>query len=243
MNKEILYEILNSKSETLSSTEIENIMNEELDKSTQDMDTDLIDLCLEALNAVDKEKQNKSKKKYRIGKILIAAIVFIFIIGISIPVCAKYFNINVPEGIVAIYEDCFNINILQDEYVKDINGQLELDGIENVVLPQLAFYPETKFFDYSCRNDNGILDIEFSFSSDEYNGYVTIVNSSTIAALQNKKVNSNYEDAEYFEVNGVPVLVFSNENLSFINYIANDYEYNITLECDFNTACQIAKSL
>ena len=61
MNKEILYEILNSKSETLSSAEIESILNEELDKSPQEMDTDLVDLCLEALNLVDEKKLNNRK--------------------------------------------------------------------------------------------------------------------------------------------------------------------------------------
>lgn len=53
MNKKTLYEILSSKSEKLSSTDIEAILNDELDKHPDKMDTDLVDLCLIALNTVD----------------------------------------------------------------------------------------------------------------------------------------------------------------------------------------------
>lgn len=244
MNKEILYEILKSESEILSSAEIENIMNEELDKSPQDMDTDLIDLCLEALNTVDEEKLNIRKKKYRLGRILIAAAVFVLAIVITIPVCAKYLSINVPQGIVTLYKDCFNIDISKDEYIADISGQLEFDGVENAVLPKMIFDPETKISSYSCRNDNEILDIEFSFSDEEYSGRIFIRNTHSVNnALSNKKINSYYETVEYYDVNDISVLVFSNENDSLINYNVDGFEYSITLNCDYYTACQIAETL
>ena len=61
--------------------------------------------------------------------------------------------------------------------------------------------------------------------------------------MKNKKVNSDYDKIEYYDINGIPVLVFCSNNISYINYTVNDIEYNITLDCDYETACQIAKTL
>lgn len=243
MNKEILYEILKSKSEKLSAAEIESIMNEELDKSTSTMDTDLIDLCLEALDGAEKEQLNKRRVRLKVSKILIAAVIFVLIIGISIPTCAKHFNVTIPEGIVTFYSDCFNVDLSQTEYVDDLLGQLEQDGIENVVLPKMTILPETKISNY-YKNNNKVLDVSFSFSTSEFDGSVTISNLYfEDSNSPNLKVNDTYDQMNYYEVNGVSVIVFYKDDYSLINYIANDFEYNITLDCDYETACQIAKTL
>lgn len=49
MDKNILIEILKSKNDDISVKEIEDSLNEELSKSPEEMDTDLVDLCLKAL--------------------------------------------------------------------------------------------------------------------------------------------------------------------------------------------------
>lgn len=245
MNKEILYEILNSKSETLSSTEIESILNEELDKSPQEMDTDLVELCLEALNTVDEKKLNNRKKKYRLSKILIAAALFALVIGISIPVCAKYLNVSVPEGIVTLYKDCFNIDISNNEYVDDIAAQLIEDGISEVILPEMIFSLETNIYNY-CVNNNPYADTyKFAFCCSDYEGIITIqvFNSNFDFAIKNTKTTSEFEKVEYFEINEIPIVVFGTDDISYIQYVDDNIEYNIQLYCDYESACQIAKTL
>ncbi|MGN0458520.1 MAG: hypothetical protein ACI4IL_06100 [Eubacterium sp.] len=244
MNKEVLYEILNSESENLSSAEIESILNEELDKSPEEMDTDLIDLCLEALDTVDEKKLNKRKHKIRISRMLIAAVMLVLIIGISIPVCAKFLSIDVPEGIVTFYNDCFNVNISNNKYVDDIHGQLEQDGIENAMLPKMMFSLETKISDYAINKKSANSVISFSFSNDDINGYVTIEKYDIYSFINGQnKVTNEFEKIKQIEVNGLSVLVFCNDNVSYISYTINNNEYNITLDCDYETACQIAKTL
>lgn len=242
MNKEILYEILNSKSETLSSTEIENIMNEELDKSAQDMDTDLIDLCLEALNTVDEEKLNKRKKKYRFGRVFIAAAIFVLIIGITIPLCAKYLSINVPEGIVSLYKECFNIDITYDKCVDDIYGQLEKDGIDDVVLPELLFESTTEISNYSLSvGDNATL-YAFDFKKDNIFGRVSIEKYNQYDFFSGKiKISSEFDNVSYIEKDQIQILVFSKNDLSYIKYTDDKTDYSIVLETDYSTAYQIAK--
>lgn len=48
-NKEILLEILNQKYEVMTLAEIEDMMDEELEKDPDEMDTGLIEICLDAL--------------------------------------------------------------------------------------------------------------------------------------------------------------------------------------------------
>ncbi len=243
MNKEILYEILNAKSESFSSAEIEAILNDELDKSPEEMDTDLVDLCLDALNTVDEEKVNKRKRKIKIGRILLAAVIFITAVGICIPVCAKFFNIHVPEGIVTFYGDYFYVDISNESGIKDISARLQRDGLDDVVLPETMFDPETLITDYNYEN-NSNPKFEFSFKNDNVNGYVMIEKYDEYDFFSGKgKVSSEFENVEYFDVNGISVLVFGNDDQSFIYYAVDKIDYSIFLNCDYKTACQIAKTL
>lgn len=244
MNKEILYDILNSKSETLSSAEIENIMNEELDKSTQDMDTDLIDLCLEALNTVDEEKLNKKKKKYRFGKVLIAAAILVVVVSISIPVCAKYLDMNVPDGIVTLYKECFNIDISKDVIVDDIAGQLERDGIENLLLPDIVYDVKTIVSNYSLLVEDNENLYGFDFTDGNTYGHVSIEKYNQYDFFTGRsKVTYEFDDISYLEKDQIEIIVFSKDDVSCIRYTDDKMDYNIVLKTDFNTACQIAKNI
>lgn len=243
MDKKILYDILKSESEILSSDEIESIMNEELDKSPLDMDTDLIDRCLEALNTADEEKQNKRKKKYRIGKVILAAAIFAAVIGVSIPVCAKHFSINVPEGIVTVYKDCFKIDLNPDEYVFDVNEQLESDSLDSIVLPKMLFESSAKIKNYKLSKYDTYNVYKFDFSNEDVKGCVTITEDCNGNEFGDKKLSSNFENFEAFDVNGITVLVCGMDNNNYINYFVDGTEYEIAIECDYETACRIAKGI
>ncbi len=245
MNKEILYEILNSESEKLSSAEIEGILNEELDKSPEEMDTDLVDLCLEALDTTGEKKQNKGKPKLIIGRVLIAAVIFTLIVGISIPIGANYLNIHVPEGMVTIYKDCFRIDLTVDLQVDDVAGQLEQNGIHDVVLPAFLFSPETKISNYMTDSSEGIKNVDFDFTYQEIDGHIGIARyrEDFDFAVGKYQAPRNLENIEYFNINGINTLVFNKDEDSAINYIDGNVEYDIALHCDFETACRIAKTL
>lgn len=244
MNKEILYEILSSKSETLSSAEIESILNEELDKSPQEMDTDLVDLCLEALNTVDEKKLNKRKRRLNISKALIAAVVFVIVIVISIPVCAKYLSIDVPDGIVSLYRECLHIDISPEVNINDIIDEFEQNGIDNVVLPKIVFRKNTVISNYSCTDDSNTFVANFDFKTDNIFGSITIEKYDKYDFISGKvDVSSDFESVEYINKNGIEILVFSKDDLSYINYSVDKIDYSIVLYSDFETAYQIAESI
>jgi len=56
MNSGALKEILKVKFLSFTKEEIENIMDEELEKSPEEMDTELIEMCLDILTGEPKEK-------------------------------------------------------------------------------------------------------------------------------------------------------------------------------------------
>ena len=245
MNKEILYEILNSKSESLSLADIDSILNEELDKSPEEMDTDLVELCLDALLNADEKKLNTSKHKFRITKILIAAVIFVLIIGTSIPACAKFFNVHLPEGVVSFYKDCFNLDLSDKEYVQDITAQLEKDGVEEAAFPNLIFDIDTEISEYVVKNTAEEKYIRFDFENTDINGYVVlkIRSKDAVVNVDQKKEASEFKKADSLNVNGVEVLVFANDDVSHIMYMRNNVEYNIYIYTDYETACKIAKTI
>ena len=236
MNKDILYEILNSEYENLSSAEIEGILNEELDKSPEEMDTDLVELCLDALNSAGEKKLNKRRLRVRLSRILIAAVIFVLLIGIAIPVCAKYFSVSFSDGVVKFYDDCFSVDLSNNDYVQDLDGNLEQDGIVQ---------PETKISSYESEECDGITNINFEFQCGEIQGSVIIVDyekSNDLISNQGK-VNSKCKYVNKIDKGEFSILVFSDDKKSYLYYVYDGDEYTLFFNCDYETACKIAESL
>ena len=115
MNKSSLLEILNSNKAKLTLEDIRTIMDEELNKEPDEMDTDLVDLCMDVLSGViskteaveqkesDSQSGTNTKKVFKLTRaLLIAAIVVVFF-SIAIPVSAEYIKanrINAPDSII-----------------------------------------------------------------------------------------------------------------------------------------------
>ena len=115
MNKNSLLETLNSNKAKLTFEDIRTIMDEELNKDPNEMDTDLVDLCVDvlsgAINDTDTVENMESlnstgeggKRVFRLTRaLLIAAIVTVFF-SIAIPVSAGYIKANridAPDSII-----------------------------------------------------------------------------------------------------------------------------------------------
>ena len=107
MYKEIMKNILETSSAELTKEEIQDILDSELNKNEDEMDTELIELCIEALNREDDSaevscenpKDNIKHIRHRkIKKIFIIAAVISVISIISFTVGANIFNVDAnPE--------------------------------------------------------------------------------------------------------------------------------------------------
>ena len=266
MDRETLLKIINIGSLPLSLEEIEKIMDEEMEKDPNEMDAALIELCADILEkayfengkpetSVGSEKDKR--KRIKLIRVLILAAIILILFSIAIPACAKYIKSDVSDQIVKFYSDHFEIELrgenneainYSDEN-SDIIKLLNEKGIENVILPAEILKEEyvkeiTHFDDYEGYITTTV---GFENESNGIKGYVAIIKHSTNETgfiIGQNYIRSNYNYVKQFTLNGKDILVFSNNEESYIEYIDSNIKYQVYINnCDFDSTIEIAKTL
>lgn len=248
MKKETFMAILEEDSMIFTEKELWEMIDEELAKDPSEMDTDLIDLCLDALDGkFDDEEIERinTRKRLRPGKILLVAAVIVLILGISLPVCAKHLNLNTGEGVVHYTGDHFRVNMVSSQNSVDVLSQLENEDI-NAVIPSELLKSEFVYDNYQVDYKNSNSKTYYvEFESKDIKGSITInnyIDNSEFLAGKNF-ADEDFENFEEFSKNGNDILVFGDKETSYIYYVFDNTEYNILLECDYSTAYNIAETL
>lgn len=258
MNDSTLKEVLKVNFLSFSKEEIENIMEEELEKAPEEMDTELIDMCLNVLTGEPKEKADENlavspavseKKAKRINfkkGILVAAIITL-LISIAIPVSANVFNIDVPENILKIYDKFFDLDLTEKKQSERLDYLLAQNNLKNVVLPQFLFRQcEISGFESLKEEFNTHIYFDFIDKENNVSGRVRLDSLKNEMDFLNGEilVNGLYEEVKQLTVNGIDVVVFSENNNCFIIYYINELEYSIVLNgVTFDKAVEIASTL
>lgn len=248
MKKETFMAILEEDSMIFTEKELWEMIDEELAKDPSEMDTDLVDLCLDALDGkFDDEEIERinTRKRLRPGKILLVAAVIVLILGISLPVCAKHLNLNTGEGVVHYTGDHFRVNMVSSQNSVDVLSQLENEDI-NAVIPSELLKSEFVYDNYQVDYKNSNSKTYYvEFESKDIKGSITInnyIDNSEFLAGKNF-ADEDFENFEEFSKNGNDILVFGDKETSYIYYVFDNTEYNILLECDYSTAYNIAETL
>lgn len=268
MHRDTLKEILKSKSMSFSAEEIEEMMNEELDKFPEEMDTELVDLCAQVLEKVyfaaneqnlKANKPNKNNiKSIKIRKvILVAAIVAIFACASTMMIGAKYFNIDASEKIVKFVGDYFDLNLRNgkteaNKYSDENNALVkyfkkQLD-IENIILPSIFLSDEYEIKGTDIQDGEGILwvGVHITNETTNFSGYIDLMKAKSpqfIFGLGQGHISKEFDRVKQLTINGMDIIVFGNDKRAFIDYVDNNTEYEISLHCDFDTAVEIANSI
>ena len=270
MDRDILLKAFEAGSMPLTLEEIEMIMDEEMAKDPSEMDGDLVEMCLDILTKATvkcedkadensetaKQENGKNKKRIKLKRMLLFAAVIAVLLGFAVPVCAKYIKSDASSGVVKYKANHFEIDLsaennkavnYSDESI-DIIQALNEKGIENVILPSELLKEEyvktISFFD----NDNNYFTIEISFNNGEgIEGKIGITKHKTEDSefmIGQINASGNYDSVKQLSLNGMDILVFSDEKNSFIEYIDNNIEYFFALSnCDLDSALEIAKTL
>ncbi len=223
MNKEILKNILKASSAEFSYEEIRNMLDEELEKPEEEMDSDLIELCIEALsreNTVENTDKTEgvanTKKKTNIRRIfLIAAIVAVLSI-VTVSAGADIFSIDTENGIVCIFGKQISLNIKSLNHEK-VFEELKKQGIDNVHLLPV-------FLDDTCdleieNTQTDMQTIKFVFSSTDIYGKIMIRTNSTVKYnLESIQLLSDVEQIEQININGTDVIVVSTTDSRIVTY-------------------------
>lgn len=262
MDRETFVDILYSKSMTFSSKEIKEMLDEELAKPPEEMDTELVDLCLDALdgkfdnipeNTVDDntadndcDAKSKNKKRVKIGRVLLIAAIVAIILGLSVTAGAKFLSIDASDDVVQYSADGFSVN-LKNSNNDDILSVLENDGLSNIVLPAEITDGTYKISNYNLdTNDKNAIKYTFDICSDKLGiGRVSIRLYDDKFEFSNgkMKVNSDFENVVQIDKNNYSIIVFGDNEDSYIYYIIDNIEYSISFDTEFSTAYDIAKGM
>lgn len=262
MNREDLNKLLKAKPLTFTYAEIEQMMDEEMAKDPEEMDTEFVDLCVEVLSKAiseeaEKDTEQKTKRtKIKLIKIIAIAAVIVVILGTAVTASAKYVYNDTSNKIVKFCEDHFSINLrnantnedMQLNNSADLITKLEESGFDHIILPSVLLSDDctytasvfeddefiTAYIDFEDKNDN--TEIRATITKHQ-NG----INNFLDGTLQ---MNSNYDSAKQLSLNGIEVFVFGSKDNTAIIYVINDTDYSITMsDCNFDSAIEIAKSL
>ncbi len=258
MDKITLFDTLKSKSMLLSSNEIQAIMDEELAKDPAEMDTELVDLCVNALsNSVqaDSSVSNNKGKRVRFNKALLIAAVIIVSICIAFPATAKFVRQDASTDFVQYSKDHFKMNLQGKNNTSKNSAQanslakiLNQNGFDNVMLPKTLLNQNYYEDDIKIDNNELMLTADFDIEIDDVKGYVDIIKYKTESTDDIKgKANVYYNSVKQVTINGMDVLIYTNnssDNDALICYLDDDIEYSIYLNnCDLDFALEIVNSL
>lgn len=260
MENKDLVEILKSEPLKFNLKEIEKIMNDELSKNPDEMNVDLVDLCIKTIeqNCGRNSINNKNDKKanhLKLTKLLTAAIIIIIVLGICIPVSAKLFINDTKGNIVSVNGENLNVDlkngknqaeIYSDENISIIKN-LSNKGADKIILPKdIIMGDESNYSDITVEKYNYGSTYIFNFSFEH-----SVSGSVTIDRVNNKKyfnpksqIQNEFNMIKQIEVNGLDVLVLSDDKVALITYTDKLTNYDILMDnCSYNKAIRIAHTL
>ena len=144
-SKQDLKKMIFSNTSNLSKEEIKSLIDKELSKNPEDVDTDYIDLCFELMSICEKSQNNvvSIKPRYIKKPIMVAAVIIVLCISL-ISVSAIYFNIpqkiaQLVNGNAELQYPMENADTTADGYAlleTDLAKELETFGITPVTFPE-----------------------------------------------------------------------------------------------------------
>lgn len=252
MEKDTLMKILKEHSMTFSHEEINQLINEEVEKNPDEMDTDLIEICLETLENKSEENHKatpQKNKKIKLKRLLLLVAIIAVILAFAVPAGAKFISVNASQEFISYEDGHFRINmsdnIERTKIIMDIIATLKNMGVEKPVLPNSIISDE--YIKYNISSSNNETNFYLLNINSKINGTVLIYDFNNnvygfIGGTAN--LNDQYNCIEQMEINGIDVMVFEKNDYSCIFYTYDNHEYTITLNnCDFKTAKEIANTI
>ena len=271
MTKKQLLKILNDDSLELTVEELENIIEEELQKDDSEMDPDLIEYCLYYISKAEadggKEKKadiagndkiaeppaaDKPEKSRFNGKLknllIIAATIALLLVTTGIATVAT--NKKVKNSAITFYENHIQVHFDKQKDESGIPGteiaaELRKHDISDLKLPAMFLSSDCIYNNIFEDNIDGLKVTSFSYRANNLSGKVSIrkfySNESVLPIDFNN--TTSYSKVEELSVNGLTVFVIEQENFCSIAYQDNLTQYMMYLNTDFAETVEIAKTL
>lgn len=253
LSKKKLKKMIDSDFTDLSTEEIKALIQKEVDKGPDKLDTDYIDLCFELLSIKNNNTNAKKVKFTKSAKVLLIAATLMVVFISTITVSAQ-FNLNIPEKIVQLINgnaeidyNLENADITADGYAlldSDLAKQLADYGITPVTFPEEMIKENSKITRIKLDMNEDVLkivDIDFEYNGQKGSLYIQQISENTGSTGVNTVLD--IKSGRMINVNGMDVLVFEQENSCSIRYKDNFTIYDIHLDCNLETAIKFAESI
>lgn len=249
MNNNIIA-VLKEKPMQFTFCEIQEIMECELNKEPEKMNTALIDLCADTIENGLNQQNGKHNKKIQLNKLILCAAIIIIIVSIAIPVAANYFS---GSSILQEVEDGYEINLNNgsDSAINHCSNehkiirQFEEYNFKNIILPSALLNAYNLSYFIVDPNDTAIFArADFNYKEEIFCSIIMLrgyeeADAKNFAATES---TVKYKQKKIINQNGMDILVYSYKSDSMIMY--KDTVYHIHLQyCSFNEALKIAETI
>lgn len=241
---------------------LNRIIDEEMEKSEDEMDTELIEYCLDKLSKLEaiapdtEEKKgngdsNGKRIKLKFKKVIaIAAAIAVLLVG-TLSVSAVVFDVNLFDGIVELYNDYIRINFDKtddkaDDYQllgTELAKQLADNGFDTVLLPEAFFseYYEIQKMEYDVTEV--VITANLTFSYENKHGCINISKyamEEIVPDVEFLNVTSNIEE---LTIGNTTIYCFMQDDAAAITYRDGLSIYFIQIPMNLDEAIEFAKTI
>lgn len=241
---------------------LNRIIDEEMEKSEEEMDTELIEYCLDKLSKLEAETPDTDKKKgngdsngkhikLKFKKVIaIAASIAVFLVG-SLSVSAVVFDVNLFDGIVELYNNYIRINFDKTDYKADeyrllgteLAKELADNGFSEVLLPEAFFSDEYNITKMEYETFEYISSVNIMFEYKNKLGNIQISEyaiEQIVPDVEFLNVTSNIEE---IEIGNITVYCFMQNKSAAITYRDGLSIYFIQIPMNLDEAIEFAKTI
>lgn len=252
LSKKKLKKMIDSDFTDLSTEEIKALIQKEVNKGPDKLDTDYIDLCFELL-AVKGNAKGKRVKFKKSAKVLLVAAA-LMVVFISTVTASAQFNFNIPQSIAKLIDNnaeidynLENADTTADGYAllnTDLAKQLADYGITPVTFPEEMTKENCKVIqieDVSVDETWKIISVDFYYNKQK--GWLRVEQMSEEFETAGVSTVMDIKSGQMININGMDILLFEQEGSYKIKYKDNNTTYDISLDCDSETAIKVAESI
>lgn len=241
---------------------LNRLIDDEMEKSEEEMDTDLIEYCLKKLNELDKkassELETKGKgetndKHVRIRfKRMIAIVAVISVVLIcAFTVVGSAFDIKLFDGIVELYNEYVRINFdavdsEASEYKllgTELAKELAENGFDKVLLPEAIFSDEFEIIKTEYEAGKLITCSNISFEYKHRRGYAYIRKYAAEEIVTYDEFLHVTSDIKMLQVGNTMVFCFAQGDNTTITYRDGLSVYLILIPLQLDDAIEFARTI
>lgn len=221
MKDQDFYNFLKDDTWDLTREEVENLMDSELMKDPKEIDTDLVDACINYLTEADRKAELKpevvvktKRRPVRLKRLLIAAAAAVLALCTVITAGAANEKWNITDKIVSFFSDYATVNYSDKgpeskqsavpHNESKLYKELEEGGIENILLPADLYTMKHKKLNWQNSEYTNCVGIKFP----EDKIFVTIQTFKSENEILNHDIQGSFTNSKKITVNGIDVYLF-----------------------------------